>query len=403
MSSQSRRQQSFGGVAALFGEDEQADATHSFETANEIQQFAKPGGRSAPSFGGVASMFGDEDGEPEPSVTLNEASPMGHEPVQQQSEQNHAQATPTQNPTPGGKPKQSRQSSFGGVAALFGDEDGFNGVATDPAVIDKEATKPKTHSQKSSFGGVASLFSPAEEPAPISQSLPQIQHTQQNTQPPPVQAPKKPPQQNSAQKSRQQSFGGVATLFSSMGDEDEMKPVQSQGNNISSMFDPVAPAEKPVPQQQNNNPSMGQFADYDLYEQQTNSEQPPAPPKKSTKSREKKSKRDPSISGVFSLFGDDQIPEQASPQMVQQRKEQDQTTLNDLTRQKREFAETADKYHQKIELEENRTKELEELKIKIAREIIELRESKILLIRNTEMEMRKMRKLMADPDSAFQT
>jgi len=389
MSTQSRRQQSFGGVAALFGEDEQADATHSFETANEIQQFAKPGGRSAPSFGGVASMFGD--GEPEPSVTLTE--PMEPEPVQQHS-------YPADRPTPGGgKPKQSRQSSFGGVAALFGDEDGFNGVATDPAVIDKEATKPKTHSQKSSFGGVASLFSPAEEPAPISQSLPQT-HTQQNTQPPPVQAPKKPPQQNSAQKSRQQSFGGVATLFSSMGDEDEMKPVQSQGNNISSMFDPVAPAEKP--QQQNNNPSMGQFADYDLY-QQTNSEQPPAPPKKSTKSREKKSKRDPSISGVFSLFGDDQIPEQASPQMVQQRQEQTKTTLNDLTRQKREFAETADTLQQKIELEESKTKELEDKRIRIEREIIELRESKILLIRSTEMEMRNMRKLMADPDSAFET
>lgn len=400
--STSRRQQSFGGVAALFGEDEKADATHSYETANEIQQFAKPGGRSAPSFGGVASMFGDDD-EPERSVTSIEPTPMTNEPAQQQQQQNYAGAE--DNPTPGAE-KKSRQSSFGGVAALFGDEDGTNGVTTaDPAVIDKEATKPKAHSAKSSFGGVASLFSPAEEPAPISNLLPQT-HTQpqQNTQPEPVQqqqqqAPKKP-QQNSAQKSRQQSFGGVATLFSSMGDEDEMKPLQSKGTNISNMFDPVAPAEKP--QNNNNNPSMGGFADYDLYEQ-TNSEQPPAPPKKPAKKSERKSKRDPSISGVFSLFGDDQIPEQASPQMIQQRQEQNLTTVNDLNRQKKEFAETADNLQQKIELEETRTNELKALRIRIEREIVELRESKIQLIRATEMEMRHMRQLMADPDSAFQT
>merc|ERR1712062_91146 len=115
-------------------------------------------------------------------------------------------------------------ASFGGVAALFGDDEGL-GTTTDPSKIDKAATQPKSHAAKSSFGGVASLFSPndAEETAPVPNSIPQTQHTQQqNTQ------PLNPPQQQSGQKTRTQSFGGVAGLFQGMADDDDQRPIKSQ-------------------------------------------------------------------------------------------------------------------------------------------------------------------------------
>jgi len=129
--------------------------------------------------------------------------------------------------------------------------------------------------------------------------------------------------------------------------------------------------------------------------------QPPAPPKKEQK-KQKKSKRDPSISGVFSLFGDDQVEDAASPNQMKVREEQSQKTIEDLNKQKKQFSDSANILNQKIELAESKTKELEDLKIKIQNEINDLKESKILLIRRTEMEMRHMRKLMSDPDSAFE-
>jgi len=169
------------------------------------------------------------------------------------------------------------------------------------------------------------------------------------------------------------------------GDPEPASIQPNESNNLMSMFATNAPSKE------NNN---------NLNQQDQLAALPPPPPKKKSQSK-KKSKRDPSISGVFNLFGneDEQIPSPAAPKMVEQRKEQTIITLNDLSQQKRDFAEQADHLEQKIELEENRTTDLESMIERIQREIQELRESKIQLIRSTEMEMRNMRTLMSDPDS----
>jgi len=137
-----RRQASFGGVAALFGEEDHVGASAVPDSNSKTKS------RQA-SFGGVASLFGDLDEE--------------------EDQMNVASTGPA-------KVAGSRkaQPSFGGVAAMFGggpeDEEGENVGAAGAA---KSSGKGRT----ASFGGVAALFGEDEsdEVAPVPQSQPPVE------------------------------------------------------------------------------------------------------------------------------------------------------------------------------------------------------------------------------------
>lgn len=87
-----------------------------------------------------------------------------------------------------------RQASFGGVASLFGDDDG--------AAAESETKTANSSSRRApSFGGVANLFGSSQD-IEADDDAPQVNKVASGT---------------SGAKARQPSFGGVAALF---GDDD---------------------------------------------------------------------------------------------------------------------------------------------------------------------------------------
>jgi len=149
------KQPSFGGVAALFGEDDDEAAS------------APKSKKKQPSFGGVAGLFGDDDGDEVGAVS----GAVGGSPAQKKKKaapsfggvaamfgDEQDEAPPTQIITKPKKPA-GRQASFGGVAALFGETNG-----KDPNDDEDEGAGPaapsggRPHGKQASFGGVASLF-----------------------------------------------------------------------------------------------------------------------------------------------------------------------------------------------------------------------------------------------------
>merc|ERR1711879_1008618 len=151
---------------------------------------ASTGGSKArqPSFGGVAALFGDEDDEPAPVV----ASTKTHK--------------------TGANASGRRQASFGGVAALFGDEDG------PPPAVSKPAPKSSGSKKRDpSFSGVANLFGDEEDDEQEEEQQPSSSY---NTEHESVGALRELPKVNRTKK-RDPSFGGVADLFNDDGGDDD--------------------------------------------------------------------------------------------------------------------------------------------------------------------------------------
>lgn len=303
-----KKQPSFGGVAGLFGEDDGDDGVG-----------AVPSGRvkkkAAPSFGGVAAMFGDGDDEKPPSQIIT-------------------------------KPKKpaGRQASFGGVAALFGDDDDDGAGPAAPG--------GKARGKQASFGGVASLFG-SEETINIGGAG-------------------KPPANKGA---RQQSFGGVASLFGTSG-EDEDEPAPSKG--ISDLFSgskSSAPAAAPAPAK-----SEGLGA---------------LPKKKETAGKQRKGKRDPSVSGIASLFGDDDDDEQQDLKSEKQDTGVKEAEIHaDLKNQTEALQKKAKQTEMQLDLQKTKKEDLERKIKRMQATRDALAKSKQMLAQMTAVEMDRMRSII---------
>merc|ERR1719173_187170 len=189
------------------------------------------------------------------------------------------EAPPTQIITKPKKPA-GRQASFGGVAALFGETNDDEDEGAGPAA----PAGGRPHGKQASFGGVAGLFG-TEEVANVGSKV--------------VNSPPKQQKQSGGNKggARQQSFGGVASLFgnqTSGDDEDEPAPA-SQSKGISDLFSAGAGTKTQTQPQKQQPKKDGLGA---------------LPPKKTEQKKQRKGKRDPSVSGIASLFGDDDEDEQ---------------------------------------------------------------------------------------------
>jgi len=306
-----KKQPSFGGVAGLFGEDD-GDAG-----AGAVAPIKK---KAAPSFGGVAAMFGEDNDE----------------------------APPTQIITKPKKPA-GRQASFGGVAALFGDdeEDGAG-----PA-----APGNRAHGKQASFGGVASLFGGSDEVGKVKSQ------------------PAQPPANKGG--GRQQSFGGVASLFGSDKDEDEPAPPASKG--ISDLFSSGAGAAS-APKQTTQTTPEGIGA---------------LPPKKSEPKKQRKGKRDPSVSGIASLFGDDDDDEQ--PDLKSENKDsgvKEAEIHKDLKNQSEALKQKQRQIDMKLDLQKTKKEDLEAKIKNLQAKRDALANSKVMLVQMTAMEMDRMRSII---------
>jgi len=317
-----KKQPSFGGVAGLFGED---DGDAGAATVAPIKK------KAAPSFGGVAAMFGEENDE----------------------------APPTQIITKPKKPA-GRQASFGGVAALFGDgtkDDEEDGAG--PA-----APGNRAHGKQASFGGVASLFGGSDEVGKVKS---------QPAQPPPAQPP--------ANKGggRQQSFGGVASLFGSAKDEDEDEPAPPASKGISDLFSSGAGAASAGKQTTQTKPEgIGAL-----------------PPKKSEPKKQRKGKRDPSVSGIASLFGDDDDDEQ--PDLKSENKDsgvKEAEIHKDLKNQSEALKQKQRQIDMKLDLQKTKKEDLEAKIKKLQAKRDALANSKVMLVQMTAMEMDRMRSII---------
>merc|ERR1712187_812843 len=116
---------------------------------------------------------------------------------------------------------QRRQASFGGVAALFGDEDGGPPVSSGPPSKSSKKRDP-------SFSGVANLFGDEEDEDEQNEEVQPNSSSDYGSsgQSDSVGALRELPKVNRTKK-RDPSFGGVADLFKDDGgdDEEEENPV----------------------------------------------------------------------------------------------------------------------------------------------------------------------------------
>lgn len=276
------KQPSFGGVAALFGDDE--------EDAGSAPKSKK----KQPSFGGVAGLFGDDDGDEVGDVSKS--------------------ASYTNPPAPG---KKKAAPSFGGVAAMFGD--------------DGEDEKP---------------------PSQI------------------ITKPKKAA-------GRQASFGGVAALFGS-GDNEAEPEVPSKG--ISNLFSGPTATSSETP---GNTP--GGTAG-----RETIGALPTKP-----KAKQRKGKRDPSVSGIASLFGDDDDDEE--PNVKSETKDstvKEAEIHKDLKNQKDELKKRAEDIETKLDLQRSKKEELKSKLKQLQATRDALAVSKKELAMQTAVEMDRMRSII---------
>jgi len=310
-----------------------------------------PGQNRQPSFGGVAQLFGDT------SATDDKQ-----------------------------QPKQ-RQASFGGVASLFGDDDDDNAGAVSNA--------PANSRRAPSFGGVANLFGGDDNNVPSSK-----------------------PQKTGG---RQASFGGVAALF---GDDDEEVPDrintkpkktgarQASFGGVAALFgesDGVGKVGAPVKTtgKKKRDPSFGGisnlFGDSD-----------PAPPAVTTKpaagdglgplktvqpNKGRTKKRDPSFGGVAGLFADNDGTDD------EEEEDQEEIAItfkpsanNKLTT---ELQIEVESEREKVIALEGELKQAEKTNQQLEARIAELeleknalKDSKMMLIQQTSLEIDRMRQVI---------
>jgi len=232
--------------------------------------------RKQPSFGGVAALFGDEEQQ---------------QPVRQKK----------QNP------------SFGGVAGLFGDSTSdLNAAPITTSAPGKTKAKP-------SFGGVAAMFGDDDE--------------------------KPPSQLVTKTKGKNASFGGVASLFGEQEDDDKPK-------GVSNLFD--------------------------------------SQPKQTS---QKRSKRDPSINGISSLFQniDDDTDDHEDNQilMAEDLQKNFRQELVEIKEKVKQTKDQLDRTTQSTTAMQKRIQEIEE-------ETKFLKESKFNLIRHTAEEMTRMKGVISE-------
>lgn len=308
------RKTSFGGVAALFGDDDENDS---------FNPVPKNTSRSKPSYGGVGAIFSQPD----------------------QDEQ---------------QPTRRAQPSFGGVAAMFGDDDDNN---FEPAKQIRPAGR------QASFGGVAALFGDDDDgvgTAPVN-------NTPSQPQPPSKQS-----------QVRKASFGGVATLFADQEDDHAPPPAPASSatgtGNITNLFS-SGPSNTSKPAAQKS-PSEGLGS-------------LPAVGKKKKKGKEKRGKRDPSISGIASIFdNEDDSDEAQKPTAKAQAKDQAEQIHKELNDQIEKFRNRSDRLALQVEAENARTEELQQTIKRLLEEQESLIASKMKLVASTAEEMQRMRDVM---------
>jgi len=350
-----RRQASFGGVAALFGaEEEDAPVNNASNDAPASQS----GGRRQASFGGVASLFGEEDLEVPNTVNI----------VDNTKQQESVSANT------GGR----RQPSFGGVAALFGasieeDEDEQGQVQE----VKQAGTSAGVGRRQASFGGVAALFGDEEEEeedTKIPSTL--ISEPTKNTT-----QSSESGQAGGRTKKRDPSFSGVAELF---GDADE-EPESSKREKEE---------EKPnydYSLQQAD--GLGDLEDI---------------PKSNTISRSKK--RDPSFGGVADLFSTPEDEEEEEEDMNVQDSQQQRIQIKQSGEKVAQLEKISQQLQQQVEKERIRViqltddlhtatdanKELEKQLKQLEEQNNILIDSKIRLIRETAKEIDRMHDVMKE-------
>lgn len=252
----------------------------------------------------------------------------------------------------------ARQASFGGVAALFGSADDDDAAA---------APAPTTRKQQPSFGGVASLFGTDDDDVGA------------------VSAP--------APKARgqQPSFGGVAAMFGDP-DEDEKPPTQiitkkpKTGGNRTASFGGVADLFGGDKSDEEDGPPAGNVAN--MFSATGSKDTVGSlPPAAAAKKPQRKGKRDPSVSGVFGLFGDeDDAPKQDSV---------DRNSIHDQLRKQSKVEEIrVRQLGAELEQAEIETKELEDRMKQIQIEMENMKQTKLALITSTAKEIDRMRQML---------
>jgi len=191
---------------------------------------------------------------------------------------------------------------------------------------------------------------------------------------------------------RQQSFGGVASLFgnTNTGDDEEDEPAPaSQSKGISDLFSAGSgskPAQPPKSQQQ---------------QQKTPPKSKPkkdglgALPKKSEQKKQRKGKRDPSVSGIASLFGDDDEDEQPDLKSETKNSGVNEAAIHaDLKKQQEVLKQKQTQLSLKLEREQTKSQDLE-AKIKQLQDRRDaLAKSKQMLAQMTAVEMDRMRSII---------
>jgi len=252
----------------------------------------------------------------------------------------------------------ARQASFGGVAALFGSDD--------PEEEDNAPTQ-QSRKQQPSFGGVASLFGSADDDDVGAVSAP---------------APNKA-------RGQQPSFGGVAAMFGDP-EEDEKPPSQiitkkpKTGNRTAS-FGGVAALFGGDPSDEETGsaaPASGTISG--LFSTDTVGNLP----KTEEKKPQRKGKRDPSVSGVFGLFGDEEeeTPKQESV---------DRSSIHDQLRKQAKVEEIrVRQLDAELEQAEIKSQELQDQMKTIQQEMEDMKQTKLALITSTAKEIDRMRRML---------
>jgi len=338
-----KKQPSFGGVAGLFGDDEPADAGAAKVTTQPPTRGSK---KAAPSFGGVAAMFGDteEDEKPPSQIITKPKKPAG------------------------------RQASFGGVAALFGEDDD-DGAAPPPG------NRDRPHGKQASFGGVASLFG-SDETANLGSK---VVSSGPSSAPGPSSGPSPPPAQKGG--NRQQSFGGVASLFGS-NDNEEEEEQSAPASKITGLFDSKPAAKPDIKKEKKIEAAPAKSNDKS---NDTIGSLPPSKPQK----KQRKGKRDPSVSGIASLFGDDDEDEQ--PDLKSESKDSGVKEVEihkELNNQKEGFIKKQEDIKVKLDRQKVKQKDLEGRIKKLQQKRDALVSSKKILAQMTAMEMERMREII---------
>jgi len=307
------------------------------------------------SFGGVAALFGDDDDDNNSYATVpkNTASRAA------KASYGGVGAIFSQPEEPQTQQRRA-QPSFGGVAAMFGDDDDSNF---------QPATQVRPAGRQASFGGVAALFGTDDNDevgaVPVN-----------NT-------PSQPPS-NKKNQTRKASFGGVATLFADQEEDTAPPPVPASSaagtGNITNLFS-SGPSKTSRPAAQNKSPSEGLGSLPQM--------------KNKKKSGGKRGKRDPSISGIAAIFETDDDSDEAQKQTAKaQAKDRTETIHKDLEDQIEKFRNKADKLNIQCERESDRNEDLKQ-KIKQLKEQQEtLIASKMELVASTAREMERMRDVM---------